>query len=78
LLDLLKAGVQAGPISQESFLRLTLGNPAQEREAKARDAELPDRLLLPAFDAAHGAGPRLGIKTAQAGPGKPAGKNDKT
>jgi hypothetical protein len=76
LLDLLKAGVQAGPISQESFLRLTLGNPAQEREAKARDAELPDKLLLPAFDSAHGAGPRHGNKMAQAGPGKPAGKND--
>jgi hypothetical protein len=76
LLDLLKAGLQGGPISQESFLRLTLGNPTQEREAKARDAELPDKLLLPAFDAAHGAGPRLGIKTAQAGPGKPAGKKD--
>ena len=73
LLDLLKAGVQAGPVSQESFLRLTLGNPAMEREAKARDAELPDKLLLPAFDAAHGA-----QKGAQAGPGKPAGKNDKS
>jgi len=75
LLDLLKAGVQAGPISQESFLRLTLGNPTQEREAKARDAELPDRLLLPAFDAAHGQiKPNVGL----ASPGKPAGKNDRT
>jgi len=26
-----------------------------EPRAKARDAELPDKLLLPAFDAAHGA-----------------------
>jgi len=67
--------VQAGPISQESFLRLTLGNPTQEREAKARDAELPDRLLLPAFDAAHGQiKPNVGL----ASPGKPAGKNDRT
>jgi len=73
LLDVLKAGMAGGPISQESFLRLTLGNPAMEREAKARDTELPDKLLLPAFDAAHGA-----QKGAQAGPGKPAGKNDKS
>jgi len=73
LLDLLKNGMQAGPISQESFLRLTLGNPALEREAKARDAALPEEILHPAFDASHGAGPRLGT---QAGPGKPAGKKD--
>ena len=73
LLDLLKNGLQAGPISQESYLRLTLGNPALEREAKARDSALPDEILHPAFDASHGAGPRLGTK---AGPGKPAGKKD--
>jgi hypothetical protein len=74
LLDVLKTGMAGGPISQESFLRLTLGNPTTEREAKVRDAELPDKLVLPSFDAAHGAQQ----KGAQAGPGKPAGKNDKS
>jgi hypothetical protein len=68
LLDLLKNGLQGGPISQESFIRLTLGNPSEEREAKARDAALPEKLLQPAFDSAHG----------PASPGKPAGKNDKS
>jgi len=68
LLDLLKTGMQGGPVSQESFLRLTLGNATEEREAKARDAALPQELLEPAFDAAHGP-----PKPA----GKPAGKNDK-
>ena len=68
LLDLLKTGMQGGPVSQESFLRLTLGNATEEREAKARDAALPQELLEPAFDAAHGP-----PKAA----GKPAGKNDK-
>jgi hypothetical protein len=58
-----------GPISQESFLRLTLGNPAAEREAKLRDTALPQEMLEPAFDAAHG---------PPKSPGKPAGKNDKS
>jgi hypothetical protein len=82
LLDLLKAGLAGGPISQESFLRLTLGNPTTEREAKARDAELPEDMVKPAFDAAHGdKAPGRGSAPVPPGgksPGKPAGKNDKS
>ena len=69
LLDVLKTGMAGGPISQESFLRLTLGNPSAEREAKLRDTALPPEMLEPAFDAAHG---------PPKSPGKPAGKQDKS
>ena len=73
LLDVLKAGMAGGPISQESFLRLTLGNPTSEREAKFRDTALAPEILEPAFDASHGVPPPGGKS-----PGKPAGKNDKS
>jgi len=75
LLDLLKTGMAGGPISQESFLRLTLGNPSAEREAKLRDTALTPAMLEPAFDASHGVPPPGGKPP---GAGKPPGKNDKT
>jgi len=71
LLDLLKTGLTAGPVSGESFLRKTGFNPADERAAKARDAQLPEDLVAPAFDAAHGNQPGKS-------PGKPPGKNDRS
>jgi hypothetical protein len=72
---LLKTGMAGGPISQESFLRLTLGNPSAEREAKLRDTALTPAMLEPAFDASHGV-PTPGGKPP--GAGKPPGKNDKS
>ena len=69
LLDLLKAGLASGPLSQESFLRSTGFSPADERQAKGRDASLPKELVLPVFDPAHGKRPGDPA-------GKPAGKAD--
>ena len=69
LLDLLKTGLAAGPVSQESFLRCTGFVATDERQAKGRDAALPKELVLPVFDPAHGKRPGDPA-------GKPAGKAD--
>jgi hypothetical protein len=74
LLDVIKSGLQSGPVSGETFLRAGGFNPADERDAKERDAALPTELTLPIFDPNHGQQPGQG----SAGPGKTAGRNDRT
>lgn len=69
MLEVLKNGLASGPISQESYLRCTGFEPADERAAKARDASLPKEVTLPVFDPAHG-------KRPQEPGGKPSGKAD--
>ena len=76
LLDVIKSGLQAGPVSGETFLRSAGFDPADEREAKGRDAALPTDLTLPVFDPNHGGQP--GASNGKAGPGKTAGRNDKS
>jgi hypothetical protein len=80
LLDMIKSGLQSGPVSGETFLRTAGFHPDDEREAKARDAALPTDLTLPVFDPNHGGQPGQGGLASQgkAGPGKTAGRQDKS
>ena len=72
LLDLLKTGLAGGPMSQENWLRYVGFDPTTERSAKARDNQLPEAMLKPAYDAAHGPPNAPGKEKG----GKPAGKAD--
>lgn len=78
LVDVMKAGMTGGPISGETFLRSVGLDPADERAAKGRDAELPPELTTPIFDPNHGGRPGQGPNVGSAKPGKPAGKNDRS
>lgn len=69
LLDVLKIGLAGGPLSQGTFLNQTGFSQADELARKKWEALLPEKIMQPAFDAAHG------IKEA---PGKPPGRNDKS
>ena len=69
LLDVLKTGLAGGPVSQGTFLRQTGLRQSEELERKQFEADLPEALTKPAYDAAHG---------PPDAKGKPAGKNDKS
>lgn len=71
LLDMLKAGLAGGPVSQGTFLDNAGLRQTDELRRKQFEAQLDEKLVTPAYDAAHGPD-----KTKS--PGKPPGKNDKT
>jgi hypothetical protein len=71
LLDVLKAGLAGGPLSQESFLIGSGFDPSLERERKGVEARLGEGMTHPVFDAAHG-------KREPGKPGKPAGGKDES
>lgn len=72
LLDLLKAGLNGGPLSQETFRERTGFPNADELARKENEAELDITLKAPAWDPNHGKRP------GDDKGGKPAGKNDLT
>jgi hypothetical protein len=74
LLDMMKAGLAAGPISQGSFLRTAGLRQSEELAGKDFEAGLDPKIVKPAYDAAHGP-EKPGAKNSR---GKPPGKNDKT
>jgi len=69
MLDSLKTGLAAGPLSQETFLKKTGHNPEQERARKDNENDLPEHQTKPIYDAAHG--------PADEEAGRPAGSGDK-
>jgi hypothetical protein len=55
LLQILKAGIQAGTLSQETFnTKSGLVHPGDEQERKKKESELPDEIMHPRYDPAHG------------------------
>ena len=55
MLDTLKTGLASGPLSQETFLEKSKVSTAHtERARKESEHDLPEYILKPAFDAAHG------------------------
>lgn len=76
LLDTLKTGLAAGPLSQETFLEKTGHSPAKERGRKAGENELPEHMVKPAFDAAHG-DQQDQRDAGSNGAGRPAGKGNR-
>jgi len=54
LSDTLKTGLQAGPLSQSTFLKKHGLDPDEERANKDEEHELPKHQTHPIFDAAHG------------------------
>jgi hypothetical protein len=70
MLDLLKTALNAGPLSQETFLRSTGFDHAAELPRKQVESALPMELKAPAWDPHHGKRP------GDDKGGKPPGKND--
>jgi hypothetical protein len=54
-LDMIKTGLNSGPISQHTFITETGYDPDEEREKKAEEAKLPTAQTQPIYDGAHGA-----------------------
>lgn len=71
MLDMLKAGLSGGPVSQGTFLEQAGLRQSDELPRKKYESELDEALTKPAYDAAHGPD-----KTKS--PGKPPGKGDKS
>lgn len=69
--ELLKHGLNGGPVSQETFLRQLRLDPALERQRKAAEAKLPKEQTTPIYDAAHGPG------EPAAANGRPPGSGDR-
>jgi hypothetical protein len=68
LFEMIKNGLNAGPVSQTTYLRSAGLSEEEEREHKQDEADLPKDQTHPLYDAAHGP-PKPN--------GKPPGKNDK-
>lgn len=65
--DLLKFGLSAGPVSQETYLNDADLDEEMERKRKAKEANMPEGQTMPLYDAHHGppgkdkkSGPRRG------------------
>lgn len=69
--EMLKFGLQAGPISQTTFQENAGLDPAEERARKAQEAELPKAQTTPIYE------PNQGGKKQEKG-GRPAGTGDPT
>jgi hypothetical protein len=77
MLEVMKSGLSAGPLSSRTFLEGTMGKGSAERERahKEEEHDLPDHQTLPKFDPNHGhqpgkAGKPLGGKDKQKRQGK--------
>ena len=70
MLDQLKTGLTAGPLSQTTFLQKTGHNPDTERAHKDAENDLEPHQTRPAWDGAHG------INPADPAAGRPAGKGN--
>lgn len=71
MMDALKTGLTAGPLSQETFLEKSGHSPHQERGRKDAEHALPDHQTRPIWDGAHGMSPE------DADAGRPPGSGDK-
>lgn len=54
LFDMIKNGLNAGPISQTTYQKTAECDPDEERELKGDEAKLPKEKTHPLYDAAHG------------------------
>lgn len=73
--ELLKFGLQNGPLSQTTYIEEAGGDPEVERSRKSEEASLPKSQTLPLFDSAHGQEPGKG-KAPTGSPGRKQGTPD--